>query len=180
MNGCLYLIRNGDLYKIGITNHFDNRMRQLKPDEVISKIYSKDYKSLEREFHKRYRSVRIPQTEYFRLNPYQIKEIKQSMDKLQYDKLFILMIFIKSFLLSLFIFIFIFLFLSLIIKDTKELFYNSFLSIEKISLVLTLISLFIKSDKKLGLLNEIKLRSIRVFSFILINFIMRFALGYFS
>ena len=54
MSGWLYLIKNGDLYKIGITRHFTNRMKQLKPDNVIAKIYSSDFKELERAFHKRY------------------------------------------------------------------------------------------------------------------------------
>ena len=43
MSGWLYLIRNRDLYKIGITKNFDNRMRQLKPDKVIAKIYTRDF-----------------------------------------------------------------------------------------------------------------------------------------
>ena len=36
MNGFVYLIRNKDLYKIGITQNLDQRMSQLKPDEIIS------------------------------------------------------------------------------------------------------------------------------------------------
>ena len=75
MTGWLYLIKNGDLYKIGITSNFDRRMRQLKPDCIVAKLYSKEFKKLERELHKKYKNVRIPQTEYFRLDHFQINEI---------------------------------------------------------------------------------------------------------
>ena len=75
MSGWLYLIRNKDLYKIGITKNFENRMRQLKPDYIVAKLYSRDFKQLEKELHKRYKKVRIPQTEYFRLDQKQIKQI---------------------------------------------------------------------------------------------------------
>ena len=44
MKGWLYLIKNGDLYKIGITRNFDNRMRQLNPDSIVAKLYSNDFK----------------------------------------------------------------------------------------------------------------------------------------
>ena len=77
MSGWLYLIRNRDLYKIGITKNFENRMRQLKPDNVVAKFYTADFVKLERELHNRYKKLRIPQTEYFRLEKSHIKEIKK-------------------------------------------------------------------------------------------------------
>ena len=83
MRGWLYLIRNRDLYKIGITKNFDNRMRQLKPDNVIIKLYTKDFLKLERELHNRYKKYRIPQTEYFRLKDYHLKEIKASPNEIR-------------------------------------------------------------------------------------------------
>ena len=75
MSGWLYLIRNRDLYKIGITKNFENRMRQLKPDNVVAKFYTPDFMKLERELHNRYKKFRIPQTEYFRLKNYQLKAV---------------------------------------------------------------------------------------------------------
>ena len=77
MSGWLYLIRNRDLYKIGITKNFENRMKQLKPDNVVAKFYTDDFVKLERELHNRYKNLRIPQTEYFRLENFHIKEIKK-------------------------------------------------------------------------------------------------------
>ena len=79
MSGWLYLIRNRDLYKIGITKNFENRMRQLKPDNVVAKFYTAEFVKLERELHNRYKKFRIPQTEYFRLENSHVKEIKQSI-----------------------------------------------------------------------------------------------------
>ena len=35
MKGYVYLIRNKDLYKIGITKNINKRMKALKPDEII-------------------------------------------------------------------------------------------------------------------------------------------------
>ena len=43
MRGWLYLIRNKDLYKIGISKNFDNRIQVLKPDSDIVKFYTNDY-----------------------------------------------------------------------------------------------------------------------------------------
>ena len=75
MSGWLYLIRNRDLYKIGITKNFDKRMRQLKPDKVVSKLYTCEFVKLERELHLRYKKYRIPQTEYFMLTSKQVLEV---------------------------------------------------------------------------------------------------------
>ena len=96
-SGWLYLIRNGDLYKIGITKNFKNRMQQLKPDYVIAKIYSFHFKKLEKELHKQYKDVRIPQTEYFRLNNLQINEIKKIFNKFEYPINITSYLFIRSF-----------------------------------------------------------------------------------
>ena len=48
MSGWLYIIRNGDLYKIGITKNIEQSMRQLRPDYIVSKLFSSDFKQLER------------------------------------------------------------------------------------------------------------------------------------
>ena len=67
MSGFVYLIRNKDLYKIGITQNLEQRMKALKPDEIVSTLETDDFEKLEKKLHKKYKSVRIPQTEYFRL-----------------------------------------------------------------------------------------------------------------
>ena len=66
--GFVYLIRNDDIYKIGITDNLLRRFNQLKPDEVLNVVRCSNYESLEKELHKKFKKNRIPQTEYFRLD----------------------------------------------------------------------------------------------------------------
>ena len=77
MSGYVYLIRNGDLHKIGITRNVKQRMGRLRPDSIVSIIKTENFESLEKELHRRYKHVRIPQTEYFRLNASQLRECKK-------------------------------------------------------------------------------------------------------
>ena len=65
MAGWVYLIRNKDLHKIGRTENLEQRMKTLKPDAIVSTLETDDFESLEKELHKIYKDVRIPQTEYF-------------------------------------------------------------------------------------------------------------------
>ena len=74
MPGWVYLIRNKDLHKIGITENLGQRMKQLKPDAIVSILKTDNFELLEKELHKRYKNVRIPQTEYFRLNEDQVAD----------------------------------------------------------------------------------------------------------
>lgn len=78
-NECVYLIKNGDLHKIGITTDFERRMRELKPDHVqvcLSLDGDENFTAadIERTLHARFKHLRIPQTEYFRLTTADILE----------------------------------------------------------------------------------------------------------
>ena len=175
MSGWLYLIRNKDLYKIGITKNFDNRMRQLKPDNVVTKLYTRDFMKLERELHNRYKKYRIPQTEYFRLKNYHLNEIKQRISKLDYPISKVFWIFIKSLLLILLIFFLIFIFISLNINEINIIVLNSLLLMERISFGLSFLSLFLHSGKYLSFRSELKYRILRLIVFILFSFLFRIA-----
>ena len=175
MSGWLYLIRNRDLYKIGITKNFENRMRQLKPDNVIAKLYSNEFVKLEKELHKRYKKFRIPQTEYFRLDDYHLKEIKQRISKLDYPMIINFRIFIKSLIFILLIFFLIFIFLSLNINDINIIIIISISLMEKILFGFSFISLFLHSGKYLSFLSEIKYRIYRSLFFIIFAFVFRMA-----
>tara|TARA_B100000242_G_scaffold189697_1_gene136531 strand:- start:335 stop:1630 length:1296 start_codon:yes stop_codon:yes gene_type:complete len=76
-SGFVYLIRNQDIFKIGITENLLNRMSQLEPDEIIDVIKCSNFRELERDLHRDYKNCRIPQTEYFRLNEMQILEVSK-------------------------------------------------------------------------------------------------------
>ena len=96
-------------------------MRQLKPDNIVAKLYTCDFLKLERELHNRYKKYRIPQTEYFRLKDYHLKEIKQRLSKLDYPFSTFIVIVIKSLLFILLIYSLIFIFISLSINDINTI-----------------------------------------------------------
>ena len=79
--GFVYLIRNDDIYKIGITDNLLRRFNQLKPDEVLNVVRCSNFESLEKELHKKFKEYRIPQTEYFRLSKNQIEQVNIAMTK---------------------------------------------------------------------------------------------------
>ena len=175
MSGWLYLIRNRDLYKIGVTKNFDNRMRQLKPDNVVAKFYTRDFLKLEKELHTRYKKYRIPQTEYFRLEDHHLKEIKQRISQLDHTMIIILVIFIKSLLIINLIFFIILIALSLNINENNIILLKSLFWMERISFVYSFLSLFIHSGKYLGFLSELKYRFIKLIIFIIFALIFRLA-----
>ena len=179
MSGWLYLIRNRDLYKIGITKNLQNRMRQLKPDTVVAKFYTADFVKLERELHNRYKKLRIPQTEYFRLENSHIKEIKKRISILNYPLSVTFGICIKSILFLLFIFFLTLLVISLYINDLNMAISKSLYWIERISFGLASISLFVNSAKYLSFWNELKYRFTRLIIFIVFSFLFRLATIFF-
>ena len=179
MRGWLYLIRNRDLYKIGITKNLENRMRKLKPDKVVAKFYTADFVKLERDLHNRYKKFRIPQTEYFRLKNVHIKEIKQVISKFNYPLSLTIGICLKSILLILFIFFLTLVVISLYINDLNLAIYKSLFCIERISFGLAFISLFVYSGKYLSFWNELKYRSTRLIIFLFFSFLFRLATFFF-
>ena len=79
--GFVYLIRNQDIFKIGITENLLNRMSQLNPDEIIDVIKCRNFRDLERDLHREFKEFRIPQTEYFRLNNKQLKSVSEKFKR---------------------------------------------------------------------------------------------------
>lgn len=77
--GFVYFIRNRDLYKVGITTDMLRRMAELKPDEVLNMVRCSNYFDVESAIHKKFRSERIPQSEYFRLGAMQVQEVHEMM-----------------------------------------------------------------------------------------------------
>ena len=77
--GFVYFVRNQDIYKIGITDNLLRRINELKPDEIINVVRCQNYEILEKELHQKFKSSRIPQTEYFRLSPNQVETVHKLM-----------------------------------------------------------------------------------------------------
>ena len=80
--GYVYFVRNGELFKIGITENMLRRLRELVPDELLNVVRCSNFQEVERELHRRFKDVRLPQTEYFRLSDQQVQEVHQLMVKL--------------------------------------------------------------------------------------------------
>ena len=175
MNGWLYLIRNKDLYKIGITKNFERRMRQLKPDNVVAKLYNRDFLKLERELHNRYKKFRIPQTEYFRLEDHHLKEIKHRIFELDDSMSKIIAIFIKSFLKIIFTFFILLIVLSLNINDLNIVILKSLSWMERTSFAYAIFSLFLHSGNYLNFLSELKYRFTKLIIFIMFSLFFRLA-----
>ena len=74
--GYVYLVRNGDLFKIGRTDNLERRLKQLHPGHLIQSVQTDRSRDLEYELHTRFKNARIPQTEYFRLNEYQVEQVR--------------------------------------------------------------------------------------------------------
>jgi len=79
--GYVYLIRNGDLFKIGRTDNLQRRLKQLQPCTVIQTLETDRSRDLEYELHQQYKSKRIPQTEYFRLTESQVEDVAVALGK---------------------------------------------------------------------------------------------------
>ena len=84
--GFVYLVRNGDLFKIGITENLLRRLSEIKPDEVLDVIRCQNYQDVERKIHNKFKEVRIPQTEYFRLTPAHVQEVHSLMRNIPSDQ----------------------------------------------------------------------------------------------
>ena len=80
--GFVYFVRNGGLFKIGITENMLRRMGELTPDELLNVVRCSNFQEVERELHRRFKDVRLPQTEYFRLSNQPVQEVHQLMVKL--------------------------------------------------------------------------------------------------
>ena len=82
LHGFVYLIRNGDLCKIGITENLLRRMDQLEPDEVLNVVRCMNFREVEKDLHSLFKEVRLPQAEYFRLSEEQISKAHKLMTSL--------------------------------------------------------------------------------------------------
>tara|TARA_Y100001970_G_scaffold293136_1_gene438014 strand:- start:23005 stop:23547 length:543 start_codon:yes stop_codon:yes gene_type:complete len=76
MSGYVYLIRVGDLYRIGKADNLDRKIKKLKPDELLSSILTKEPETLEARLLRKYKSQRIPETGYLKLTKRQLAECK--------------------------------------------------------------------------------------------------------
>ena len=72
MSEFVYLMKNGDLYKIGCTSDLENEASKMKPGKIISSLNTEYPKSFEARLLRLYKKKRIPDTNYFRLSESEI------------------------------------------------------------------------------------------------------------
>ena len=80
MSGYVFLIRVGDLYRIGKTKNLEKKIKQLKPDELLLSILTKEPETLEARLLRKYKSQRIPETGYLNLNKRQLSDCKKQFE----------------------------------------------------------------------------------------------------
>ncbi len=76
----VYLLRNGDLYKIGHAADMQKVIKKLRPDEILETVQTDDPFGIEARLLGKYKAFRIPETEYFRLDKDQVQECIQQMN----------------------------------------------------------------------------------------------------
>ena len=76
MIGYVYLVRNGSLFNLGSTENLDKRLRELNPDEIVATLETSQPEKFAASLQAKYSDVRLPLSEYFRLNKAQLSSCK--------------------------------------------------------------------------------------------------------
>ena len=149
-------------------------MRQLKPDKVLVKSNISNYRELEKSLHFRYKKVRIPQTEYFRLNSFDIRDCKRQIKlNKQYNFIFIIL-FIRQLFYIFVVFSFFIILNGLIFYDWSVVILNSLDWTKKASFLLMIFSFIKKSGKRYDFLNEFIFRIQRSIVYLIYSFFLSF------
>ena len=80
MSEFVYLMKNGDLYKLGSTTNLKSEASKMKPGEIISSFKTNDPKSFEVRLLRLYKKKRIPDTNYFRLSESEVNNCKKHLE----------------------------------------------------------------------------------------------------
>ena len=79
MSEYVYLMQNGDLYKIGCTSNLEVEASKMKPGIIISSLKIKEPKSFKARLLRLYKSKRVPDTNYFRLSESEVDNCKKHL-----------------------------------------------------------------------------------------------------
>ena len=80
MSSYIYLIQNGDLYNIGLTNNLERARIELRPGELIAFSLSENPEVLIKNLRKLYIDNRLPGSDYYRLANSQVKECRSLLE----------------------------------------------------------------------------------------------------
>jgi len=76
----VYLMKNGDLYKLGCTSNLETESSKMKPGKIISSFKTNYPKSFEARLLRLYKKKRIPGTNYFRLSEQEVDNCKKHLE----------------------------------------------------------------------------------------------------
>ena len=79
MTAFIYLTRKGDLYKISHTKNIDKEMKKIKPDQIIAKMEIEKPEVFEARLYRRYKSGRLPDSDYFNLTESQVEDCRRQL-----------------------------------------------------------------------------------------------------
>jgi len=80
MSEFVYLMKNGNLYKLGCTSNLESEANKMKPGEIISSFKTNDPRSFQVRLLKLYKKRRIPDTNYFRLSESEVLKCKKHLE----------------------------------------------------------------------------------------------------
>ena len=80
--GFVNFVRNDEIYKVGITDNLLRRLKELKPDEILNSVRCSNCQEIEKKMHAHFKDIRIPRTEYFRLDVAEVEEAHSLMTDL--------------------------------------------------------------------------------------------------
>ena len=80
MSEFVYLMKNGDLYKLGCTSDLKSEASKMKPGEIISTFKTNDPKSFQVRLLRLYKKKRIPDTNYFRLSESEVDNCRKHLE----------------------------------------------------------------------------------------------------
>ena len=80
MTTYVYLIQNGDLFNIGITNNLERTRINLKPGELLAFLVTEKPEPLINNLRKIYMDSRLPGSDYYRLANSQVKECRSFLE----------------------------------------------------------------------------------------------------
>ncbi len=81
MIGYVYLVRNGNLFNLGWTTNLEKRLNELNPDEIVATLQTAQPEKFAARLQSQYSEVRLPLSEYFRLNNFQLSDCKATLLK---------------------------------------------------------------------------------------------------
>ena len=80
MSQSVYLLRNGDLYNIGVSKNIERTKQSLRPGNIVSILYTDNSKTILQTLQNRYSQKRLPNSDYFRLTKEQVDECKTILE----------------------------------------------------------------------------------------------------